>query len=410
VFVRRHRWLGPLIQRVHHHFNQGPRPRIASVVSFLLTDAGFLRACERETTQVKLARRPPAVMHPAPGTPSTWDLPALTTTTALAEWLGLRPTELDWFAALQSRGRKIASGPLAHYHYRWQAKASGSARLIEAPKPRLKALQRKLLDDILDRIPPHESAHGFRPGRSVRTYVEPHVGKHAVLKLDLRHFFASVGFAQVVSVFMTAGYPEAVAQALAGLCTNAVPSDIWKEPTCPLSGTERWHTLQRFRRPHLPQGSPSSPALANLCLYRLDCRLAAYARAAGAHYTRYADDLVFSGDREFAKSIKRFHVHVCALVMEEGFAVQPRKTRVMRRGVRQRVAGVVINEVPNIARDEYDILKATLHNCVRFGPQDQNRSGHAGFRSHLAGRISHIILLNPARGQRLRDLFEQIAW
>ena len=165
-----------------------------------------------------------------------------------------------------------------------------------------------------------------------------------------------------------------------------------------------------YRQPHLPQGAPTSPALANLAAYRLDARLAGLARAAEANYTRYADDLVFSGGEAFARSIARFPTHVAAIALEEGFAVQHRKTRVMRQGVSQRAAGVVINQKINMPRDDYDRLKAILCNCVRHGPHGQNREGVADFRAHLAGRVAHARRLNPGRGQRLLRLFEQIAW
>jgi hypothetical protein len=85
-------------------------------------------------------------------------------------------------------------------------------------------------------------------------------------------------------------------------------------------------------------------------------------------------------------------------------------TRVLRRGVRQRVAGVVVNARLNVGRAEYDALKAILFNCVRFGPEDQNRSGHADFRAHLAGRVAYVASLNPERGARLRELFDRIEW
>ncbi len=160
----------------------------------------------------------------------------------------------------------------------------------------------------------------------------------------------------------------------------------------------------------MPQGAPTSPALANLAAYRLDARLAGLATAAQASYTRYADDLVFSGGESFARSIGRFPIHVAAIALEEGFAVQHRKTRVMRQGVRQRAAGVVINQKTNMARDDYDRLKATLHNCVQFGPHEQNKAGVADFRAHLAGRVAHANRLNPRRGERLTRLFERIAW
>jgi hypothetical protein len=64
----------------------------------------------------------------------------------------------------------------------------------------------------------------------------------------------------------------------------------------------------------------------------------------------------------------------------------------------------------NITRDDYDLLKAILHNCARHGPQGQNRAGVANFRAHLAGRIAHAVRLNPERGGRLMRLFERIEW
>jgi RNA-directed DNA polymerase len=82
----------------------------------------------------------------------------------------------------------------------------------------------------------------------------------------------------------------------------------------------------------------------------------------------------------------------------------------MSQGVRQRVAGVVVNERQIVPRSDYDALKATLHNCVRHGPDGQNRESHPDFRAHLAGRIAHNVSLNPARCERLRALFDRIAW
>ena len=121
-----------------------------------------------------------------------------------------------------------------------------------------------------------------------------------------------------------------------------------------------------YAKPHLPQGAPTSPSIANLCAYRLDCRLSALADTAGAIYTRYADDLAFSGDTDFARVAKRFQLHASATAMEEGFRVHHRKTRIMRRGVCQRLAGIILNEHPNLPRNDMDRLKATLMNCIRF--------------------------------------------
>jgi hypothetical protein len=286
--------------------------------------------------------------------------------------------------------------------------------LIEAPKPRLKGFQRVILDAILANIPPHASAHGFRPGRSITTFAAPHIGRAIVLKMDLRDFFVSITSARVTALYVTAGYPEQVARLLAGLATNSVPIAITNEviraaPEGPRSNLS-WQVAQQYGRPHLPQGSPTSPALANLVAYRFDARLAGLATAAGAVYTRYADDLVFSGDDAFARSVCRFSTHVAAIALEEGFAVQHRKTRIMRQGVRQQAAGVVINQKINMPRDDYDRLKAILCNCVKRGPLEQNRLGVADFRAHLSGRVAHAARLNPVRGRKLMRLLEQVRW
>nr|WP_279609414.1 LysR substrate-binding domain-containing protein [Burkholderia cenocepacia] len=165
-----------------------------------------------------------------------------------------------------------------------------------------------------------------------------------------------------------------------------------------------------YLKRHLPQGAPTSPALANLCAFRFDLRLAALARSLDATYTRYADDLAFSGGGALARDIERLQIRIAAIALEEGFALQLRKTRVMRRGARQQLAGVVVNRHPNLARDAFDRLKAILTNCIRHGPASQNRDAHPDFRAHLAGRVAHAAALNAARGAKLRALFDRIAW
>jgi hypothetical protein len=412
ALVRRGRWFRPLLGRLLAAFpTAGVRPCAVRVAAFLATDPGFQRACRNPKGLAVTGRKQPTPeMAPAPGPPAGWAVPTIVTPAALAERLGLDPGELDWFADCQAREARGAAGPLRHYHYRWQAKRSGSARLVEAPKPRLKAIQRALLRDVLALIPPHDAAHGFRPGRSIRTHIAPHVGRPVVVTLDLCDFFPTIMAARVCALFRTAGYPEPVARRLAGLCTNSVPTDVWSDPSCPFHAQELWRVRRLYRQPHLPQGAPTSPALANLAAFHLDARLSGLATALGVRYTRYADDLAFSGGLTLARAIERVIVQVGAIALEEGFSVQHRKTRVMRQGVRQRVTGVIVNAHPNVARDAFDLLKATLHNCIRHGPDSENRAGHSDFRAHLAGRIAHVAGLNPARGRRLQALFDRIAW
>jgi RNA-directed DNA polymerase len=228
--------------------------------------------------------------------------------------------------------------------------------------------------------------------------------------MDLSDFFPSITGARIQTVFRVAGYPESVADLLGGICTNAVPRYIWNAAARDANQAQLQEARTLHTRPHLPQGAPTSPALANVCAYRLDCRLTGLAYSAGAEYTRYADDLAFSGGEEFERRVERFSTHVAAVLLEEGFSMNHRKTRIMRQGVRQRLVGLIANERMNVMRADFDRLKATLTNCARLGPRSQNHAAHPHFQAHLDGRIGWLESVNPAKGQRLRALFEQIVW
>jgi hypothetical protein len=268
----------------------------------------------------------------------------------------------------------------------------------------LKFAQRQILRKILHAIPPHEAARGFRTGCSVRDFVEPHTGKEILFRMDLEDFFPSISAARILRIFLTAAYPETVARALTRLTTHAAPPAVLDERAL------TWPERRRLAKPHLPQGAPTSPALANLSAFHLDCRLAGLAEAAGAAYTRYADDLLFSGGVDFARQKKRFVVTVGAILIGEGFRPNHHKTRVLRQGQKQHAAGLVLNEKPNIDRREFDRLKAILTNCVRHGPSSQNRENHPQFAAHLLGRLAWVRFIHPGKATKLRAIFERIEW
>jgi hypothetical protein len=391
---RRWRWLRPLARRYVDAISGRVRPRHRDVLQFLDDDRGARRACAEYADELSVEHwlTDPQQMQPVAAAAS-WDVPAIESAGALAEWLLLYPSELEWYADLKGLAYKTKRPRIGHYHYRLLGKGSGSTRLIEAPKPTLKELQRRILAEILNKIPAHPASHGFLRGRSIKTYVGPHVGKRVVLKMDLQDFFANISGARIQTVFRTIGYPESVADLLGGICTNAVRG-----------------YGELYRRPHLPQGAPTSPALANLCAYRVDCRLAGLARSAGAEYTRYADDLALSGGEDFEDCVERFSTHVAAILEEEGFSVNHRKTRIMRQSVRQRLAGLTANQRVNVIRADFDRLKATLTNCVRLGAISQNHEGHPLFREHLEGRVGFVESINAAKGARLRRILDKIDW
>jgi len=407
------RWIRGLALRYVSRFGSETRPRRRDVVEFLLADEGLHDAAVKYKGKLRIAQWliAPAGMQPVEAA-RTWAVPKIETVAELAAWLGLSASELEWFADLKRLGARVGSGdgPISHYHYRILAKVSGNIRLIEAPKKKLKELQRVILAELLEKIPVHEAAHGFLKGHSIKTFAAPHVGRRVVLRMDLRDFFPSISGPRVQAFFRTAGYPDSVADLLGGICTNSAPSRMWTKlgkGLDPLAMAEA-RVLYAFR--HLPQGAPTSPALANLCAYRVDCRLSGLAEAAGASYTRYADDLAFSCGAEFERCVERFAVRVAAILLEEGFQVHHRKTRVMRQGARQYLAGLVTNEHLNVVRADFDKLKAILTNCVRHGAESQNREGHPAFRMHLDGRVGFVEMVNAAKGARLRRIFERIQW
>ena len=334
-----------------------------------------------------------------------WQLPRFENLRQFASHLGLTATGLDWLA--KNERRTLPS----HYSFQWVPKRDGMNRLIESPKQLLKQVQRIILQDVLSRIPVHDAAHGFYPGRSVLGYVHPHVGQTACLRMDLKNFFPSIRGNRVYGIFYNAGFDQVISQKLTRLTTVSTPSKIlnrmteWNMPTRKLL-----EQTELYRPPHLPQGAPTSPMIANVIAYRLDERLSALARTAGLNYTRYADDLLISGGDRFARYAKKFADSVAAIAIDEGFQVNFRKTQVLRHSQRQRIAGMTINEKINVPRLEFDRLKAILFNCRRFGPNSQNRTQHSHFRAHLRGRIEWMRMLNTKKAEKLQIMFDQIDW
>ena len=379
------------------------------LVAFLLSSARFVRA---SAPLRRKAARPPVVLSPAKFAPSPafagLDVPKLATPGDLAKWLDVSVEQLDWLADSRHQHVNTAIPVLQHYFYTFIPKRAGPPRLIEAPKPRLMAMQRRILREILDLAPVHDRAHGFVQGRSSLSAAQMHAGEFAVVTVDLRDFFAATRVSRVHGICRSLGYPWAVAQALTRLCTASTPAAVFTQTYD--GRLHDWWTRKRYASPHLPQGAPTSPALANLCAWRLDQRMAGLARSVGAQYTRYADDLAFSGDAAFARKIKGFLASVEHIACDEGFGVNARKTRIMLQSGCQRITGIVVNRHLNIPRAAYDELKAILHNCAKNGPQTQNRNGLPDFRAHLDGRVHWGETVNPRRGARLRQLFDAIAW
>ncbi len=321
-------------------------------------------------------------------------LPVLHTPADVAAALGLSIKQLRWLAFHTEVATRT------HYVKFQVPKKSGGMRTLAAPHKKLKAVQHWILANIAGKFPVTEAAHGFVAGRGIVSNANPHVGKTAVVNLDLENFFPTVVFPRVRAVFERYGYSGSVATILALLCTE-----------CPRAAvTYVGVKYEAATGPRgLPQGAPTSPALSNQVARKLDKRLLGVAGKLGLTYTRYADDLTFSGGPELTEKTGWLLAKVRNVARSEGFAINEKKTRVMRRSAAQTVTGVVVNQKASVSRDELRRLRAILHRAKTEGLEAQNRDGKPNFRAWLTGKIAFVSMVCPDAGAKLKAALDTLS-
>lgn len=227
-----------------------------------------------------------------------------------------------------------------HYHRVEIPKRDGGTRLLSVPDPILKRIQRAVLRVLLFHIPISPYATAYRPGVGIRNNAVPHCGRKAVLRLDILHFFDSVRYSQIKEkVFPAAVYSEKLRVLLSCLC---------------------------YGRDGLPQGAPTSPVISNILLREFDFAMGDWCHTRGIRYTRYCDDMIFSGDFDPAPVIRM----VAEALQREGFRLNTRKIRFARQGQRQSVTGIVVNERPRMDSGGRRALRAALYYCQKYGVKD----------------------------------------
>ncbi|WP_375742603.1 reverse transcriptase family protein [Corallococcus interemptor] len=327
-------------------------------------------------------------------------LPPLNTAEELAKALGLSVSKLRGFAF----HRDVDTGS---NYVTWSIpKRTGGERTITSPKPELKEAQRWVLSNVVERLPVHGAAHGFVAGRSILTNALAHRGADVLVKVDLKDFFPSVNWRRVKGLLRKGGLPENTSTLLALMSTEAPRERM----------SFRGKTLHVAKGPRaLPQGAPTSPGITNALCLRLDKRLSALSRKLGFTYTRYADDLTFSWTKAKAPKARRAQgapvavllARVKDIVEAEGFTVHPDKTRVARKGSRQRVTGLVVNEAKDgtpaarVPRDVVRRLRAAIHNRLKGKPGREGES-----LEQLKGMAAFIHMTDPEKG---RMYLEQLA-
>lgn len=302
-------------------------------------------------------------------------LPQITQVKQLAEALELGISELRWFCY----HREVAEN--SHYTRFEIPKRSGGFRAIWAPRPKLKKVQRWILDNILDRLLVHGSAHGFLAGRSIATNAAVHTDSQVLIKMDIEDFFPSISWKRVKGVFRKAGYSEQIAILLALLCTES-PREVVKQ------GDKEVYVALADRC--LPQGAPTSPAITNALCLSLDRRITSMAMRAGLRYSRYADDLTFSYPTKNKKSpeISRLIGGIKRILGDEGFRVNTKKTHVVRQGATQEVTGLIVNGqgMPRVNRQLKRQMRAAIHNLKQGKtlPEGESIQRLRGYASYIA--------------------------
>jgi len=303
---------------------------LAALAQLGRLDVMVLSELDRE----KLREMLPVAAALAPERPAVWQ--AL----ELSLWVGLRwyPFLIRLAVARVSHHRSGGvPGHMCDGYYQTfeRPKRSGGKRVITAPRKTLRALQRDILRQLEREAAgqPEASAHGFVPGRSTLTNAQPHAGQAVVVNLDIRGFFPSTPLRLIQRAVL-----RAVGDRL------SIPVVYLLADICAYGGA-------------LPTGAPTSPWLANVVLAGADKALAKVAGAAGLQYTRYADDLTFSGG-DGAVGMIRFAEKVLGGL---GYELDPKKINIFRRGRRQVVTGLVVNERVNLPRQVRRRIRAVVH-------------------------------------------------
>ena len=268
-----------------------------------------------------------------------------------------------------------------HYHKAKLPKKSGGYRNLSVPDEVMKAIQRQISEVLLIHMPVSRYAKAYRFGSSTLHNAKHHVSKQVVLKLDILHFFDSIRYSTVKD--------------------KVFPEEIYAEPLRILL------TMLCYYKDALPQGAPSSPAITNIILYEFDELVGQWCRERGIAYTRYCDDMTFSGEFDPAEVIRFVRQELKKL----SFLLNEQKTRIQRPGQQQTVTGIVVNEKMSIPADYRRKLRQELYYCRKFGIQEHLQKigleiPEDTYRMQLLGKVNYVLQVQPED----RDLLEARKW
>lgn len=256
-----------------------------------------------------------------------------------------------------------------HYHTVYLPKSDGSKRKLSVPDLILKKVQRSIADNILAQYPISRYAKAYKVGSSVQKNARPHIGKKKILKLDIEGFFDHILYSRVKdTVFYEEKYSESIRILLTMLC---------------------------YYNDSLPQGAPTSPAITNIIMYDFDETVGAFCNEKNIAYTRYCDDMTFSGcfdEREIISFVK-------GELRKLGLFLKNRKTAVISASKRQVVTGIVVNEKMNVTKDYKKTIRQEIYYIKKFGLDEHlKRLGISDKQQYvlsLKGRIAFVLQTIP---------------
>ena len=260
-----------------------------------------------------------------------------------------------------------ANSPEQFYRQFSIPKKNGGVRLISEPLPNLKEIQEWILTNILYKVKVSPYAKAYVPGKSVKDNVRFHRRQEKVLSLDIKSCYDHLTDWMVFQFFLENEYNESVAMMLTGLCC--------------LKGC-------------LPQGAPTSAALSNLLMRDFDEAVGIYCRTRKIRYTRYADDMTFSGDFEELEVIR----FIRKTLKPMGLRLNEKKTRVRRQGQQQEVTGIIVNYKTQLPKSVRKEIRKNMYYIQKYGLE--SHLDHIGLErknyiDHLLGRIGYALFVNP---------------
>jgi RNA-directed DNA polymerase len=272
----------------------------------------------------------------------------------------------------QTNYKPVSTKRLKHYYANINKKyvkfeipkKTGGVRTITAPDKFLKKIQRRINLLICLFFEVKSAAHGFVEERSIVSNAKIHVGKKYVLNVDLKDFFPSIHFGRIKAVLQIPIFGNKGKNILA----NSTLEDLSKFGLKP-EFAQIFSNLCCFEG-KLPQGAPTSPIVTNIVSQKLDYKLVKLAKEYHCFYTRYADDITFSCDKNRFKN--EFMKKLDEIIKSEGFIINEKKTRIQKKSVRQEVTGIIVNEKLNLQRNYLRKVRAAMSNWEKHGYEKAN--------------------------------------